>query len=124
MISGIGVDIVEIHRIEKAVKRTKSFLEKTFSEEELEFFKNKKLRIEQIAGRFAAKEAISKALGTGFRGFSLKDLTIINDELGKPIVILSENAKKIAGKDGNYKIHISISHSNDNAIAYAILEVE
>ncbi|MGG7162863.1 holo-ACP synthase [Clostridium ihumii] len=124
MISGIGVDIVEIHRIEKAVNRTKSFLEKTFSEEELEFFKNKKLRIEQIAGRFAAKEAISKALGTGFRGFSFRDLTIINDELGKPIVILSENAKKIVGKDGNYKIHISISHSNDNAIAYAILEVE
>lgn len=123
MIVGIGVDIVEIRRIEKAIKRNEKFIEKILSDEEIESISKKPIKVEYIAGRFAAKEAISKALGTGFREFSLKDLVIINDKLGKPMVTLKKNAEEIAKKYGKYKIHLSISHGEDNAIAYAILEV-
>ena len=77
-----------------------------------------------MAGRFAAKEAVAKALGTGFRGFDFKDIEIDRTTLGKPIVILKGKAKLIAKKEGQYNIHLSISHGEDSAVAYAILEVE
>lgn len=81
------------------------------------------MRPESVAGRFAAKEAVSKALGTGIRGFEFKDIEIDKNTLGKPIVSLRGEAKKLGEKLGNYKIHLSISHSKENAIAYAVLEV-
>jgi len=121
MIIGIGTDIIEIERIEKAIKTNKSFLNKLFTENENILFKSKAMRTEVIAGNFAAKEAISKALGTGVRGFSFKDIEILRDELGKPVAKLNENVeKKIEGK--LYKLNISISHNNTSAIAFAILE--
>jgi holo-[acyl-carrier protein] synthase len=122
MIDGIGVDIVEIRRISDAIKRNHRFLEKVFTCCELEYFKNKKFNPQNIAGGFAAKEAVSKALGTGFRGFGLHDIEILRDDLGRPFVSLKGEAERIAESKGNYKVHISISHSDDNAIAYAILE--
>ncbi|GAA0115121.1 holo-ACP synthase [Clostridium senegalense] len=123
MIVGIGVDIVEIRRIKSAIERNSNFTRKILSDEELECIAKKPMNFQYIAGRFAAKEAISKALGTGFRQFGLKDLVIINDELGKPMVTLKEKANEVAKKHGQYKIHLSISHGEDNAVAYAILEV-
>lgn len=121
MILGIGTDIIEINRIEEATKRTKTFIEKSFTTKEIEYFERRNMRAEVIAGNFAAKEAISKALGTGFRGFGLRDIEVIRDENGKPIVNLSEKIKqKFSLKD--FKIHVSISHSNENAIAFAIME--
>lgn len=124
MIMGVGVDIVEIPRIEKALCRNANFLNKLLSNNEIEFLRDKKVRPEYVAGRFAAKEAVSKALGTGFRKFKFKDIEIENTSLGKPIVYLKGEAENIVSKLGNYKIHLSISHSRDNAIAYAVLEVE
>lgn len=122
MIRGIGTDIIEIYRVEKVIKRTKSFLEKSFTFREIEYFKLHGLKGNVIAGNFAAKEAISKALGTGFRGFGLKDIEVLRDDLGKPIVYLSDNIySRLDVKDFN--IHVSISHSKENAIAYAIMEV-
>ncbi|MBM6839885.1 holo-ACP synthase, partial [Clostridium saudiense] len=94
MILGVGTDIIEIERIKKAIERTPKFLEKTFTEKEIELFKSKAMKVESIAGNFAAKEAISKAIGTGFRGFSLNDLEILRDELGKPIVNISDKVKE------------------------------
>ncbi|WP_102399088.1 holo-ACP synthase [Haloimpatiens massiliensis] len=123
MIAGIGVDIVEISRIERILKGNSLFLNKIFNEEEIVYLKSRNLRYEYVAGRFAAKEAVSKALGTGFTGFSFKDIIIKNTEIGKPIVELKKMAKEIAGKDGKYKMHLSISHSRENAIAYAVWEV-
>lgn len=123
MIAGIGVDIVEISRIERILKGNSLFLNKIFNEEEIVYLKSRNLRYEYVAGRFAAKEAVSKALGTGFTGFSFKDIIIKNTEIGKPIVELKKKAKEIAGKDGKYKMHLSISHSRENAIAYAVWEV-
>lgn len=123
MIAGIGVDIVEIRRIETAMNRTSGFLEKIFTDSELKHLKSRNLRPEYIAGRFAAKEAVSKALGTGFRSFNFKDIIVENTDLGKPIVTLSGNADLIAKKMGEYNLQLSISHGEDSAVAYAILEV-
>ena len=126
MILGIGVDIIEIDRIEKAIKKQNKFLEKIFTNKEIEYFQNRKMNIEVIAGNFAAKEAISKALGTGFRGISFLDIEVLRDELGKPLVNIENKIKKnieyILGDRQAYKIHLTISHSNSNAVAYAVFE--
>mgnify|MGYP001585368001 CR=1 FL=1 len=124
MILGVGIDIVEIRRIKDAIESNDRFLEKIFTTIELEYLKSRNLRPEYVAGRFAAKEAIAKALGTGFRGFDFKDVEIDRTTLGKPIVILKGKAKLIAKKEGKYNIHLSISHGQDSAVAYAIFEVE
>ncbi|AYE34153.1 holo-ACP synthase [Clostridium septicum] len=121
MIIGIGTDIIEIERIERAVNKTKNFLEKIFTEKEIKLFQSKNMRAEVMAGNFAAKEAISKAIGTGIRGFSLKDIEILRDELGKPIATLNENIVKILGVN-SFRLNITISHNNTSAIAFAILE--
>jgi holo-[acyl-carrier protein] synthase len=122
MIIGVGVDIVEIRRIKEAIDRNDNFIDKLFDKEEIEYLRSRGMRPEYVAGRFAAKEAVSKALGTGFRSFNFKDIVIDRTTLGKPIVVLKGKAKLIAQKSGGYKIHISISHGQDSAIAYAVLE--
>jgi len=124
LILGVGIDIVEIRRIKSAMEGNDRFLEKIFTASELEYLKSRNLRAEYVAGRFAAKEAVAKALGTGFRGFDFKDIEIDRTTLGKPIVVLKGKAKIIAKKEGQYNIHLSISHGEDSAVAYAILEVE
>lgn len=124
MIIGIGTDIVEVGRINKAIKRTPSFINKLFTKKEIEYFTSRQMRPEFVAGKFAAKESVAKALGTGFRKFGFRDIEIYKDEFGKPLVLLKGGAKEMAHKFGNYKIHLSISHSRENAIAYAILEVD
>lgn len=124
MIYGIGTDITEIRRIEKAITRNKNFINKLFTKNEMDLWEKKNFKLEFIAGRFAAKEAISKALGTGIRDFNFKDIEIINNELGKPKVILKPKAEDIIRKiSQSHKIHLSISHEKEYAIAYALLEV-
>ena len=122
MIIGIGTDIIEIHRIENIMIRTSSFIEKSFTNNEIEYFKSKGLKGNVIAGNFAAKEAISKALGTGFRVFGLKDIEVLRDKLGKPVVNLSCKIYELL-EIKEFNIHVSISHSKENAIAYAVMEV-
>ncbi len=128
MIIGIGVDIIEIERVRQAIQNNKNFLRKLFTEKEIDYFISRKMNSEVIAGNFAAKEAVSKALGTGIRGFSFKDIEILRNELGKPHVILHSGAKlignKLVGNNNLLKIHLSISHNNSNAIAYSVLEGE
>ncbi|SHK60304.1 holo-[acyl-carrier-protein] synthase [Clostridium cavendishii DSM 21758] len=121
MIIGVGTDIIEIDRIEKAIKNEK-FLQKYFTENEVEYFKSRNLRAQTIAGNFAGKEAISKALGTGLRGFSLKEIEILRDELGKPIVFLYGGAKQIFDGNSSINIQVSIAHNNTVATAYCIIE--
>ncbi|MCS4470837.1 holo-ACP synthase [Clostridium botulinum] len=124
MIYGIGTDITEIRRIEKAITRNKNFINKLFTKNEMDLWEKKNFKLEFIAGRFAAKEAISKALGTGIRDFNFKDIEIINNELGKPQVVLKPKVEDIIRKiSQSYKIHLSISHEKEYAIAYALLEV-
>lgn len=124
MIYGIGTDIIEIRRIEKAITRNKNFTNKLFTKDEMDLWEKKNFKLEFIAGRFAAKEAVSKALGTGIRDFNFKDIEIINNELGKPQVILKPKAEDIIRKiSKSHKFHLSISHEKEYAIAYALLEV-
>ena len=121
MIVGIGNDIIEIERIEKAILK-EGFKNKVYTQRELENIEKRGNRIETYAGIFSAKEAISKAIGTGVREFSLTDLEILNDDLGKPYVVVSEKLDKILrNKKGNYQIEISISHSKKYATAIAII---
>lgn len=123
MIIGIGVDIIEIERVRQAIQNNKNFLSKLFTEKEIDYFISRNMNSEVIAGNFAAKEAVSKALGTGIRGFSFKDIEILRNELGKPEVILHSGAKLI-GNNNSLRIHLSISHNNSSAIAYSVLEGE
>ncbi len=124
MIIGVGTDIIEIRRIKEAVEKNEKFLTRFFTEREIEYFRKRNFRPEFTAGRFAAKEAVVKALGTGFRGFAFKDIEVVNNELGKPEVVLygraESTARTAAGPD--FRIHLSISHSQQNATAFAVLE--
>ena len=121
MIVGIGNDIIEIERIEKAISK-EGFKDKIYTQRELENIKKRGNRAETYAGVFSAKEAISKAIGTGVREFSLTDLEILNDDLGKPYVVVSEKLDKILkAKKEDYQIEISISHSKKYATAMAII---
>ena len=121
MIVGIGNDIIEIERIEKAISK-EGFKNKVYTQRELENIEKRGDRVETYAGIFSAKEAISKAIGTGVREFSLTDLEILNDDLGKPYVAVSEKLDKIIkDKKEDYQIEISISHSKKYVIAMAII---
>ena len=114
-------DIIEIERIEKAILK-EGFKNKVYTERELENIEKRGNRTETYAGIFSAKEAISKAIGTGVREFSLIDLEILNDDLGKPHVVVSEKLDKILKtKKEDYQIEISISHSRKYATAMAII---
>ena len=114
---GIGNDIIEIKRIENAVKK-ESFVKKIFTEKEIEYIISRGGRAETYAGKFSAKEAVSKALGTGVRGFSPNDIEILNNELGKPYVIFKNS---IEGFNSKYFVEISISHCREYAVATAII---
>ena len=121
MIVGIGNDIIEIERMEKAISK-ESFKNKVYTQRELENIEKRGDRVETYAGIFSAKEAISKAIGTGVREFSLTDLEILNDDLGKPYVVVSERLDKIIkSKKEDYQIEISISHSKKYATAIAVI---
>ncbi|WP_040213312.1 holo-ACP synthase [Clostridium polynesiense] len=121
MIIGIGTDIIEIERIKKAVSEGVSFKEKAFTSGEINSVKGI-MQYSNLAGYFAAKEAFAKALGTGFRGFGLKDVEIYKDDLGKPNVRVSGKAEALCEQRKVMNIHVSISHNNENAVAFVILE--
>lgn len=121
MIKGTGIDITEVERIKKNMENIR-FLQKIYSKRELEYLKTRKLNSQTAAGMFAAKEAVAKCLGTGFSNFGPCDIEILKDEMGKPNVVLLNNALKKAEKLNIQTIHISISHTNDFAIAQCIAE--
>ncbi len=122
MIFGIGTDIIEISRIAGSIEKYgERFLNKVFTQTEQDycesFAKNKYLH---YAARFAAKESFSKAIGTGLtQGFKFTDIGIRNESSGKPVVELYSG---LLEKWGKYKVHISLSHTEGNAIAYLIME--
>jgi len=119
MILGIGTDIIEIARVARAVENQR-FLVRCFTQTEIERCKAGGVTaVEGFAGYFAAKEAVAKALGTGFRGFSPRDIEIRHDQAGKPFVRLTERVNAPPGTI----IHISISHGKEHATAMAIIEV-
>ena len=120
-ILGIGVDIVEIDRIKDAIDKNDKFLDRLFTDKEIEYFKSKNLKIETIAGNFSAKEAISKSIGTGVRNFKFRDIEVVRDSLGKPIVKTYNNLRKICIDYNVLEKKVSISHSEKYAVANAIV---
>lgn len=120
----IGIDIVEIKRIEDALNKNKRFLDKLFTKEEIKYFESRNFKIETIAGNFVAKEAISKAMGTGIRNFNFIDIEVLRNELGKPIVKTYNNLNKMCIDYNVLEIKVSISHSDNYAVSNAIAIVK
>ncbi|MBN1620712.1 holo-ACP synthase [candidate division WOR-3 bacterium] len=120
MIRGIGIDIVEKSRISSAVKRFGSrFAEKILTQDELAEYEARKGDIDWLAGRFSAKEALSKAIGTGMSdGIWFKDFCVGSFQ-GKPVVKLKNKAEK---KAGTGRLHVSISHERNYAVSVALFE--
>jgi holo-[acyl-carrier protein] synthase len=123
MIFGIGTDMIRVERMEKLVADGKPFLETLFTEREMDYCETKARKSEHYAARYAAKEAILKALGSGYRkGLAFSEIEIINDELGKPQVYLQGEVKKTFDSHQIRQISISLSHIEEIAIAVVILE--
>jgi holo-[acyl-carrier protein] synthase len=116
---GIGIDLVEINRIERAMMRHDDFVSRIFSQRERELCEDCSRPARRYAACFAAKEAASKALGTGVRGFSWSELEVLKDPGGKPILALSGKAREEADLRGVGEILISLSHSRGLAVAVA-----
>ena len=124
-ILGIGVDIVENYRITKSLKNN-LFIKRIFSNSEILIAKNLKDKKSYYSKRFAAKEAFVKSIGTGFRNnINFKDISVINDKLGKPSFVINEKIKKIIKKQfktTSFNFFLSISDEKKYSIAYVILQ--
>ncbi|MEO0184891.1 MAG: holo-ACP synthase, partial [candidate division WOR-3 bacterium] len=119
-IFGIGIDIIEVIRIKSAIEKHKTFVNKIFCPEEIRFSDRGVFRYEELAGRFAVKEAVLKAIKTGWRqGIGYRDIVVLNEKSGAPYVVLSGRAKEISDSLKIKKIFVSISHTKDLAIGLA-----
>jgi holo-[acyl-carrier protein] synthase len=117
-----GIDLVSIERIVSMVSRHGShFLERVYTPGEIEYAGSGKKSGERLAGRFAAKEAVLKLIGTGLRGkMDWKDIEVLNDHLGRPGVTIRGEVKVFAERQGIEQITISITHTRDTAMASAV----
>jgi holo-[acyl-carrier protein] synthase len=124
LIIGMGVDLAEVDRIEKAIERHgEAFLRRVYTVAEREYCERFRNKYERFAGRFAAKEAAMKALGTGWRrGVRWVDFEVVRELGGRPTIRLDGEAKKIAGELGVKKIALSITHTEAQALAQVIFE--
>lgn len=121
MIYGVGTDIIEIRRIENSIERFgQRFLDRVFTANERSYCLRHRDAARHFAGRFAAKEAAVKALGTGIReDVRWLDIEVVNDHYGKPQIVPSPQLKELIG---NLRLHLSISHSHEHAVAFVICE--
>ncbi len=124
-IVGIGVDIINNSRFKKLIKN-KKFINRIFSIKEINNFKNKKNKILFLSKRFSAKEAFVKSLGSGFRNnLCFKDISVLNDNYGKPYFKFNSKIKKILKKKYNlnkFIAHLSLSDEKKHSISYVILQ--
>ncbi|MER3431240.1 MAG: 4'-phosphopantetheinyl transferase [Blastocatellia bacterium] len=124
MIVSIGIDIIEVYRIEEAIARTPRFVSRIFTPAERLYCEGRGARsAESYAARFAAKEAFFKALGEGWRGrLSWHDVEIVRDEKGAPTLEIRREAERLMKLGGGERVHLSISHTHQHAIAQVIIE--
>ena len=124
-ILGIGVDIINNKRIKFSIRK-KDFIKRIFSQNEIKFSKKIKQKSNYFAKKYAAKEALSKALGTGFRdNLNFKDIEILNDKIGKPYYFKSKKITNIINKKfktKRYNLFLSITDEKDYSIAFTILQ--
>ena len=122
MVLGIGTDIVEVQRISKSIE-SNDFKIRVFSSSEAEYCDAKANSAEHYAARFSAKEAFLKALGTGLRGdVALKEIEVVNDELGKPTIHLRGKTLGIISSKKIKSIHLTLSHVKELAVAMVVIE--
>ncbi len=124
MIVSIGIDIVEVYRIRETIGRTPRFVERVYTKGERDYCEAKGAAAAQsFAARFAAKEACLKALQTGWRGkITWQDIEVISGENNVPHLEIYGEAKKILENLGANRVHLSMSHTTDHAIAHVVLE--
>lgn len=120
MLTGVGCDLIELERVEKACEK-EAFLSRIYTTNER---RQADGRISALAGTFAVKEAVAKVLGTGFRTFMPIDVEVLRDELGKPYVVLHGGASRVAEEKGIRRIEVSISDTKDYVMAFAVGEGE
>ena len=123
---GIGTDIIKVNRIKKSLNK-KNFLKRIFNKKEISKCKKTKYMYNCFAKRFAAKEAFSKALGTGVsKGISFNEITVLNERNGKPFIKLTDKTKKIVDKklkNKKYKISLSLTDEEDYAVAFVTISL-
>lgn len=120
-LAGIGVDMLQIARMERVIERRPSFLRRVFTDEERAYCERCARPAEHYAARFAAREAVLKALGTGFAGgIGLHDVSVGTDASGRPKALLSGRAAEVAAAQGVREIALSISYTRDVAVANAV----
>ena len=124
MIVGMGIDIAEVSRIREVIESQKDrFLHRVYTENEIAYCEQFRNKYERYAGRFAAKEAAMKALGTGWsRGVRWVDVEVVRQRGGRPTISLQGEARKIADALGIKNIALSITHTADQAMAHVIFE--
>jgi len=124
LIIGMGVDIAEVNRIQVAIERHgETFLRRLYTTKEREYCEGFRNKYERYAGRFAAKEAAMKALGTGWRrGVRWVDFEVVREKSGRPTIRLDGEARKIADELGVMRIALSITHTAEQALAQVIFE--
>ena len=123
MIIGIGCDIISVQRIQTAMERNERFADKLFTPAEIAYCQSKASPWQSYAARFAAKEAVMKALGTGWDGkVNWLDIEVRSDDKGNPYIKLSGGARKLADEKGICNIQLSLSHEKENALAFVIME--
>jgi holo-[acyl-carrier protein] synthase len=123
LIKGIGIDLIEVNRVERSLGNQR-FLDKVFTLEEQKMLAARKMNPQTAAGSFAAKEAVAKALGTGFGYVGWTEIEILRQETGRPYVVLYGSALKVYQTLGCNHIWISITHTKEYAAAKVILEGE
>jgi len=123
LIIGCGIDLVKIERIEKIIKRWgNNFSSRIFTSLEQKYCEKKGNKYHSYAGKFAAKEAFLKALGLGLRGVNWKDIEVLNNKLGQPVIKLTGKLKEITFEKDIDRYFLTISHTKEYAIAQVILE--
>ena len=120
MIIGIGVDIIDVGRIQKLAEENPRFLKRVFTPEEIEYCSGKANRYQHLAARFAAKEAVSKALGTGMGKVRPIEMEVVQDENRAPHLQLHGEALRVAQSLGLHTWSISLSHSEQHAVAFVV----
>lgn len=122
MIFGIGIDLIEVDRIKRVCDKWGSrFTSRIFTKKELDYCNSKRNRYQSLAGRFAAKEALFKALGTGLNfGMRWKEIEVVNDKLGKPSIVLSGEVASFTDRLGIKEALVSMSHTKQFAVAQVI----
>lgn len=122
MICGIGVDVVAVDRMSHWLE-DEALLHRYFDDRERDaIYQRRDGAALSLAARFAAKEAFAKALGTGFRGFALRDVWVVNDALGKPELHVSGSAATALARIGGRRLWLSLTHEQQHAIAMVVIE--